>query len=546
MSTGLGNVTNDCTSPEALPIAKYSRNTGLRRINGPLALFPSSFRGLLPPVIPQQVIDDIVAALDLPDFIGETVALAKQGSAYGGLCPFHNESTPSFKVFADHYHCYGCGAHGNGIEFVMHKQGLTFPEAVRMLASRTGVEIPSNKPSEAQPDRHAKARDVLRRACAKYQQLLLGPNGGPAMSALAERGIDDDTIIRFGIGFAPEAWATLCDDRTFRRDALLEAGLAVPRREKKGCYDFFRNRLLFPVRADNGDVIGFGGRRLGEEGPKYLNSPETDLYQKGSVLFGLQQARQAIRMTRSIIVCEGFFDVVTPSQAQIEHIVSTCGTALTETQAEMVLSLADRVFFCFDGDAAGAKATWRAAEMLVPLASDQHEIRLCRLPASEDPDSFVRKFGAPKFQEALDASPTLTAYLIGEITRGAKLPEARARSLSVAASLWRQFSAPGLGIFFRQFACEALQLTPAEFDRIAASAPRRDGENMLRSCPCCSGEASLISCDGGFQVQCSHCRIATPVTTTEDECRAIWNRRERPRMRSTTTKSNEKADQQPS
>ena len=146
-------------------------------------------------------------------------------------------------------------------------------------------------------------------------------------------------------------------------------------------------------------------------------------------------------MTRSIIVCEGFFDVVTPSQAQIEHIVSTCGTALTETQAEMVLSLADRVFFCFDGDAAGAKATWRAAEMLVPLASDQHEIRLCRLPADEDPDSFVRKFGAPKFQEALDASPTLTAYLIGEITRGAKLPEARARSLSVAASLWRQFSA---------------------------------------------------------------------------------------------------------
>lgn len=366
------------------------------------------------------------------------------------------------------------------------------------------------------------------------------------MSALAERGIDDDTIIRFGIGFAPEAWATLCDDRTFRRDALLEAGLAVPRREKKGCYDFFRNRLLFPVRADNGDVIGFGGRRLGEEGPKYLNSPETDLYQKGSVLFGLQQARQAIRMTRSIIVCEGFFDVVTPSQAQIEHIVSTCGTALTETQAEMVLSLADRVFFCFDGDTAGAKATWRAAEMLVPLASDQHEIRLCRLPAGEDPDSFVRKFGAPKFQEALDASPTLTAYLIGEITRGAKLPEARARSLSVAASLWRQFSAPGLGIFFRQFACEALQLTPAEFDRIAASAPRRDGENTLRNCPCCSGVASLISCDGGFQIQCSHCRIATPVTTTEDECRAIWNRRERPRMRSTTTKSNEKADQQPS
>ena len=223
----------------------------------------------------------------------------------------------------------------------------------------------------------------------------------------------------------------------------------------------------------------------------YLNSPETDLYQKGSVLFGLQQARQAIRMTRSIIVCEGFFDVVTPSQAQIEHIVSTCGTALTETQAEMVLSLADRVFFCFDGDAAGAKATWRAAEMLVPLASDQHEIRLCRLPADEDPDSFVRKFGAPKFQEALDASPTLTAYLIGEITRGAKLPEARARSLSVAASLWRQFSAPGLGIFFRQFACEALQLTPA--DRAEAPRVAHIVESVLGEPAALSPEAARIT-----------------------------------------------------
>lgn len=497
-------------------------------------------------MIPQHVIDSINDSLDLPEFIGETVTLAKQGSAYGGLCPFHSEATPSFKVFADHYHCYGCSAHGKGIDFAMEKLGLTFPDAVRLLASRTGVVIPPNKPVQEKPDEAARARDVLRRACAKYQQLLLGPDGKPAMDALAERGIDDDTIVRFGIGFAPDAWATLTDDRTFKRDALLQAGLAVSRREKKGCYDFFRNRLLFPVRADNGDVIGFGGRRLGEEGPKYLNTPETDLYRKGSVLFGLQQAKQAIRMSRSIIVCEGFFDVITPSQAQVENIVSTCGTALTEFQAELVLSLADRVYFCFDGDSAGSKATWRAAEMLVPLASDQHEIHLCRLPADEDPDSFVRTFGAAKFQEALDASPTLTAYLIGEITRGAKLPEARARSLSVAASLWRQFSAPGLGIFFRQYACEALQLTPAEFDRIAVSAPRRDGENTLRSCPCCGSDPALLTSDSGFQVQCGHCRIATPVTATEDECRAIWNRRERPRMRSTTTRTNEKADQHPS
>ncbi len=508
-------------------------------------MFPVPFRGLLSPVIPQTVIDTILDNLDLPDFIGETVVLAKQGASYSGLCPFHKEATASFKVFSDHYRCFGCSAHGNAIKFAMEQRGLSFPEAVRMLAARAGVTIPPSTPAQKQPDPNSSAKDVLRRACAKFQQLLLSNEGSLAMEELAKREIDEDTIVRFGIGYAPDAWGTLTDDRSFRRQALLEAGLAVPRKEKAGCYDLFRNRLMFPVRAENGDVIGFGGRRLGEEGPKYLNSPETDLYQKGSVLFGLHQAKQAIRMTQSIIVCEGFFDVITPSQAQIEHIVSTCGTALTDTQAEMVLSLADRVFFCFDGDSAGSKATWRAAELLVPLVSDHHEIHLCRLPGDEDPDSFVRKYGAEKFQEALDASPTLTAYLIGEITRGAKIPEARARALSVAASLWRQFSAPSLGVFFRQYACEALQITPAEFDDIAAGSPRRSGENTLRNCPCCTADPTLLTLDTGYQVQCSHCHIATPITATEDDCRGIWNRRERPRMR-TTTKNNEKADQHPS
>lgn len=506
-------------------------------------MFHCDNRGNLAAVIPQDVIESILQLVDLPDFIGETVTLAKKSDAYLGLCPFHAEDTPSFRVYPDHYHCYGCGAHGNAIEFLIERQGLTFPEAVRALASRTGIEVPSNRPTQdAPPDQLAGVRDVLRRACAKYQQLLLGPLGGPGMGVLNERGIDDDTIIRFGIGFAPEAWGTLTNDRTFRWEQLIAAGLATPKREKKGCYDFFRNRVLFPIRSDSGDVIAFGGRRIGEDGPKYLNTAETALYTKGSVLFGMQQARQAIRMTRSIIVCEGFFDVITPAQAGIEHIVSTCGTALTETQAELVLSVADRVFFCFDGDTAGTKATWRAAEMLVPLASDRHEIRLCRLPAEEDPDSYVRKYGVEAFQEVLDKAPTLTAYLIGEITRGAKIPEARAKSLGVAGSILRRFSAPGLKVFFRQYACEALQLTLEDFDRLTADAPARPGDASLRACPCCGGEAEIISEVAGHRVSCGQCRLTTTHAPTADDARNLWNRRERPRMKPLAAKCNEKSD----
>ncbi len=493
--------------------------------------FFSAFAATFRSVIPQHVIDNILQKINLPEFIGEVVTLADKSGSHEGLCPFHAEATPSFKVFADHYHCFGCGAHGNAIEFLMEQQGLSFPEAVRALASRSGVEVPSaQRPDKDVPDALAGPRDVLRRACAKYQQLLLGPNGGTGLKMLADRGIEDDTIVRFGIGYAPDSWNTLSDDRSFAREHLIAGGLAVPRREKKGCYDFFRNRILFPVRNDAGDVIGFGGRRIGNDGPKYLNTAETELYQKGRILFGLQQARPAIRMTRSIIVCEGFFDVISPAQAGVEHIVSTCGTALTETQAELVLSLADRVFFCFDGDSAGLKATWRAAETLVPLASDHHEIRLCRLPDGEDPDSYVRHRGIAYFQQALDASPTLTAYLIGEITRGAKIPEARARSLSVAASLWRQFAAPGLALFFRQYACEALQISVEEFDRLALTAPRRAGDTLIRSCPSCGWTAHLITNESGHRIECDDCGLTTKPTTTEAECRSLWNRREKPRQ----------------
>lgn len=506
-------------------------------------LFDQSVAATFRPVIPPHVIDAILHNIYLPDFVGETVALAKKSATHEGICPFHNENTPSFHVYPDHYHCYGCGAHGNAIDFLMQLRGRSFLDAVRALASQTGITIPHKPASQGRaPDPHRAIRDVLRRACAKYQQLLLAPDGTPGMAILNERGIDDDTIIRFGIGFAPEGWGTLTNDRTFRWEHLLSAGLASPKREKKGCFDFFRNRLLFPIRDLSGDVIGFGGRRVHLDGPKYLNTPETALYSKGNVLFGMQQARQAIRLTGSVIVCEGFFDVITPAQAGIEHIVSTCGTALTEYQAEQVLSAADRVFFCFDGDPAGIKASWRAATMLVPLVSDRHEVRFCQLPAEDDPDSFVRKHGADTFRRILETSPTLSTYLAHQITREANVPESRAQSLMTAGKLCQQFAAPGLRFFFRQNVCESLQLHPDDFEALTHTGKSKSDGCSARACPCCGHPAFLLSESTTHRVVCSQCQLSTTATPTESDALQLWNRRERPQLKSPNSNNNGKID----
>ncbi|MBZ0097244.1 MAG: DNA primase [Sulfuricella sp.] len=494
-------------------------------------------------MIAQSLIDSVLASVNLPDYIGEQMPLAQRSGTHEGLCPFHDEQTPSFKVFHDHYHCFGCGTHGNAIEFTMARQGMSFPEAVRCLAARSGIAIPDETRERQIPSGMERQLETLRRACAEYQRLLLSNTGVTGMDELGARAIDADTIMRFGIGYAPEAWNTLTDDRSFGWDGLLEVGLAVRKREKKGCYDFFRNRLLFPVRDIDGNVVGFGGRRLGTEGPKYLNTPETALYQKGRVLFGLQQARAAIRQEQAAIVCEGFFDVVTPSQNGIENIVSTCGTALTEPQIELLLSLADKVVLCFDGDSAGAKATWRAAELLTSFVSDHHEVRLCRMPGGHDPDSLVREQGPDAFRSLIDQAPTLTAYLVDAVVRGSRIPEARARSLSMVASLWRRFSAPGLAMFFRQYACEALGLTPDEFALLVGVASATPVDHSLRACPCCGSDAQIEAHDDGHRVRCcnSECGMATPVKTNIESCRNLWSRRERPKLRQ-TNKKNEKID----
>ena len=475
-------------------------------------------------MITDNSIKAVLAATNLPAVIGEYVSLSVRAGADEGLCPFHEEKRPSFKVFADHYHCFGCGAHGNAFEFLQQHVGLSFPDSVRMLASRAGIVLEESlghaQPADVETTRQL---DALRRACAVFQYELLQPGGAEAMQAVQARGLDSDSIARFGIGFAPSAWGTLTANSAFNADDLISTGLAVRRKSKSGSYDFFRNRLVFPVQNAAGQVVGFGGRLLGDGGPKYLNTEETAFYRKGKLLFGIQQARNAIRKNGFVVVAEGFFDVITPAQNGFENIVSTCGTALTEDQIELLFSLSNRIVFCFDGDTAGSKATWRSAEMMVGKLGDHHEVRLCTLPAKHDPDSFVREHGIDQFSALIDAAPTLSTYLADTITKGARIPESRARALIKAKALWRHFGSPVVATFFRQHICEKLNLSADEFEQLG-SASRCVEDASLKECPFCPDTPLMEQVLDRWRVQCV-CGIQTQLYPEVGQARAAWNRR---------------------
>lgn len=481
-------------------------------------------------MIPQTFIDDLIARIDLPSLIGEHIDINRKGAGYEGCCPFHDEKTPSFKVFSDHYHCFGCGAHGNAIGFLTDKLGMTFPNAVRVLADRECIPVEDDSlPRRDIPPHNQDVFDTLSRACANYQQILFMDSANPAVIELERRGIDTDLAVRYGLGYAPEQWGTLSNDKAFRHATLVEAGLSAPRPNGKGVYDRFRHRLMFPIIDLRGRTIGFGGRRLGDDGPKYLNSPETSVYHKTDVLFGLHQAKASIRRANHVVVAEGYFDVVTPAQHGIENVASTCGTALTEIQAELLLSVADRLTLCFDGDAAGNKATWAASALLVPRVNDGHEIRICRLPDGHDPDSLVRERGPQAFLDAIADAPTLVDYLAAEIARGARSAEARSRATYAAIAQWRNFSAPAMRIFFRQAVCVALGMSEHCFDQLAADTAIRAGDAALRHCPFCGSGAVFVPQGDLHAVHCSQCGISTPTMPTKEQAQNLWNRRDRSR-----------------
>ncbi|MEF3193697.1 MAG: DNA primase [Halothiobacillaceae bacterium] len=391
--------------------------------------------------IPQSFIDDLVARADIVDIIGSRVPLKKKGKEYAACCPFHHEKSPSFFVSPDKqfYHCFGCGAHGNVIGFLMAYERLNFIEAVETLAGQLGLTVPREGGETPQAHPHAPLLAVLE-DCARFYQAEL-KRTPHAIDYLKRRGVSGETAAAFGLGYAPPGSNTL--ERALRLDRqgidqLKRAGM-LSEGEHGRLYDRFRERIMFPIRDRRGRVIAFGGRVLGDEKPKYLNSPETPLFHKGKELYGLFEARRALGRPERLLVVEGYMDVVMLAQHGLREAVATLGTAITREQVELMYRHTAQVVFCFDGDEAGRRAAWRALESTLPVLRDGLDARFLFLPEGEDPDSLVRQEGAEAFRIRLQRDALgFDAFLLGELARQAEddgTPAARARLKSLALPL---------------------------------------------------------------------------------------------------------------
>jgi DNA primase len=380
-----------------------------------------------------QWLDELRARTSLSAVIGPSVKLIKAGREFKACCPFHNEKTPSFTVNDEKgfYHCFGCGAHGDAIRFLTDHRGLPFMDAVKELAGKAGMDVPAPDPRERErQERSAGLYDVMAAAQKWFAEALNGDDGGEARTYLAGRGIDARVIERFGIGFAPDARGRLkAALKSFGEDKLVESGMLIqPDEGKKESYDRFRGRIMFPVRDARGRVIAFGGRILGAGEPKYLNSPDTPLFDKGRTLYNIDRAGPASRQARRLIVVEGYMDVIALDRAGISEVVAPNGTAVTEAQLERMWRLDGQPICCFDGDAAGQKAAVRAALRALPHLGPERTLRFVALPAGQDPDDLVRS-GGPEAIEALLATPEPLVERLWRHEVGAApldTPEARA------------------------------------------------------------------------------------------------------------------------
>ncbi len=365
--------------------------------------------------LPSGFLDELRARTPLAPLIGRRVKLARSGRQWKGCCPFHGEKTPSFYVYDDHYHCFGCGAHGDAVSFVMQSQGATFPEAVEQLAAEAGLEVPKAAPGAAAAEqRRHDLQAVLAAAAAAFQRRLFLPEAARALAYLRGRGLTDDTIRRAGLGWSGEGRGALAADlarESIAPDLMVEAGLLTAPDGERPSREMFFNRVMFPIRDGRGRTISFGGRILGDGQPKYLNGPETALFAKRRTLYGLDSAREAARAGAVVVAVEGYMDVLALQQAGFGGAVAPLGTALTEEQLAELWRLSPAPVLCFDGDAAGARAAARTAELALPLLAPDRSLRLAALPAGEDPDTLVRRGGAPAFQAALDSARPLVDAL---------------------------------------------------------------------------------------------------------------------------------------
>ncbi len=388
---------------------------------------------------PPDFLDELRDRIALSAVVGATVKLARRGREQLGLCPFHAEKTPSFTVSDDKgfYHCFGCGAHGDAIGYVMHAEGLSFPEAVERLAAAAGLAVPRTTPAERErADARATIHAAVEAACVWFQEQLEGADGRAARAYLAERELDGETIARFRLGWSPERRTALKDalmSETLPEALLVEAGMLI-RPEDGGSYDRFRGRVMFPICDRRGRTIAFGGRTLGDHPAKYINSPDTPLFNKGRVLYGLAQAREAAREAGRIVVVEGYMDAIALSQAGIREVVAPLGTALTEAQMVELWRLAPEPTLCFDGDAAGSRAAARAAARALPLLQPGRSLRFAVVPPGDDPDSLVRRRGAGAVEGLLAAAKPLDQVIweietAGRDGKGPREPAFRANSV---------------------------------------------------------------------------------------------------------------------
>ena len=450
-------------------------------------------------MIPKSFIQDLLNRLDIVDVIERYLPLKKAGANFVACCPFHNEKSPSFTVSQSKqfYHCFGCGAHGTAIGFVMEHTGMGFVEAVEELAKSIGVTVPQESSNVPQHKVAPDLYDLMQSATRYYrEQLKKTPR---AIEYLKRRGLSGEVAARFGIGYAPDDWQNLKAAVPNYQDAsLVETGLVIAGEEGKR-YDRFRDRIMFPIVNVRGNVIGFGGRVLDKGEPKYLNSPETPLFEKGHELYGLYQAQKSIRAQQRVIVVEGYMDVVALAQNGVEYAVATLGTATTPHHVQKLLRLCDQVVFCFDGDKPGQKAAWRALENALPQLVDGKRIGFLFLPEEHDPDTYIREFGTEAFEHELENSLPLSGYLLRELTAQVDLrtQEGRSALLKSAQPLLTAIAAPTTALLLRKEVAALAGVTQAELEALYVikpiAAPQRQApQKAKRAAP--SGLRILLRC----------------------------------------------------
>ena len=451
-------------------------------------------------MIPNDFIQTLLARIDVVAVIDRYVPLKKAGANFAACCPFHSEKTPSFTVSPtkQFYHCFGCGAHGTAIGFLIEYAGKSFPDAVDELAREAGLEVP-RVVSAAGEVRREESEDLaaLLLEAAKFYRAEL-KRSSRAIEYLKGRGVTGTIAARYGIGFAPDDWQPLAGALPdYQSRALETAGLVITGEGGKR-YDRFRDRIMFPIHDQSGRVIGFGGRVLDKGEPKYLNSPETPLFSKGRELYGLSQARSAIRAANRVVVVEGYMDVIALAQHGIEYALATLGTATTATHAQKLLRITDTVIFCFDGDEAGQRAAWRALENVLAVFADGKNVGFLFLPDGEDPDDFVRRRGKAAFETLADNALPLSDFLLSELStrHPPHSAEGRAALVNAAKPLVAQIAAPVFGALIRRQLASLAGLPEGQLNSLLPEAPdagrKRANASPARSAPSLARE--LLKC----------------------------------------------------